>query len=417
MNENTNNTKIKVRKRKRRFDKYRKRKILFWFLLFAIILIGLIIFLFLFKTQVQQRYIRVGICGAIHKPAVYTMREGSDLSMLVMMAHGFTLQADVHKVNLERIVFHDSIYHIPESGVGNNSKSFLFMNEVNQTINTMFSKQRDVIAPEVKEKEIKIYSILYVGLPAVFVLINYYPEYKRINFVHLPHSTMFLTNNYRLSDMFFTLGVYPTMRILENRLKQRIDFYMIQDRYAFIDLIDRLGGVNVNLDKPYADAYELKDGNQQIDGFHAWEYIRFLDWKNIKLNVRSDKKIDLIQKDNFSVDPGTWERIYETRNQRQRYVLMAMRKAFTTMNTSQQMDVIQNFHEEFKTDMTNDFLIQFYTDLLRTRAFSFGSLPGYYGADDDKLFFYPDIPKFEMLRKQEIRRELQKRATKDQTVY
>ena len=412
-----NKNRIKIRKRKKKFDKYKKRKLLFWSLLLLIIITGLILFLFFFKNPVQQKFIRVGICGAIHKPAVYTLREGSDLSMLVLMAHGFTLHTDVRKVNLEKVVRNDSIYHIPESAEMSYNKRFSFIKEINQSINTSFRNLTKETTLELKEKEIKQYSIFYVGLPSVFVIINYYPEFKRINFVHIPHSTMFLNNDYRLSDMFFSIGINPTMRILENRLKQKIDFYMIQDRYDFIDLIDELGGVNINLDKPYADAYELTSGKQNIDGFHAWEYIRFLDWRNIKMTISQDKTIDLIRHDNFKVDPGTWERIYETRNQRQRYVLTGMRNAFMNMNASQQMDVIRNFNKVFKTDMTNEFLMKFYADLLKTPDFAFGSLPGYYGADGDKLFFYPDIPNFDMLRKQEIRRTLQKRAEKEQTVY
>jgi anionic cell wall polymer biosynthesis LytR-Cps2A-Psr (LCP) family protein len=364
-----------------------------------------------------HRLIRVGICGAINRPAVYTVREGSDLAMLVMLAHGFTPDADINKVNLDSVVRNDSIYHIPAHGGRNYSRTISVMREVNKSINMAFRDVSKEITSSANEDEIKQYSILYVGLPAVYVLINYYPEFHRINFVHLPHSAVFLHNEYRLSDIFFTFGIAPTMRILENRLKQKIDFYMIQDRFAFIDLINKLGGVDISLDEEYAREYELKQGQQNIDGFHAWEYIRFLDWKNLKLNVQNDKTINLIQKDNFQVDPKTWERIYETRNQRQRYVLLGMRKSFINLEPEQQLNVIKNIHNEFRTDMTNEFLMDLYTDLLSTRNFGFGSLPGYYSAEGKNLYFYPDLPDFDMLRKQEIRRYLEIRKEKEQTIY
>lgn len=407
----------KITRSKKSISKYKKRKIWFWLCLSCILLLGIVLYLSTIKVETPQRLIRVGICGAINRPAVYTMREGSDLGMLVRMGRGFSSHANIAKVDLDRIVYHDSIYHIPASGNNDYSKRFSFIKEINQTINASFTDVSKEVTFQTNQKEIKQYTILYVGLPAVYVLINYYPEFHKINFVHIPHSSVFLNNEYRLVDIFFTLGIQPTVKILENRMKQKIDFYMIQDRFKFIDLIDRLGGVDVKLDKPYADAYELNEGSQVIDGFHAWEYIRFLDWRNIKMNVQKNKSIDLIQKDNFQADPGTWERIYETRNQRQRYVLMGMRKAFVGLEPSKQLDVVSNFHKEFETDMTNQFLMQLYSDLLSTKNFAFGSLPGSYSHEGDKLFFYPDIPNFDKLRKELIRNYLETRRDKEQTIY
>jgi len=410
--------KVQRGSKKKSISKYRKRKIWFWITLLSLLTLGIALYLLVNRVETPHRLIRVGICGAINRPAVYTMREGSDLSMLVLMAHGFRPNADIKRINFDRIVYNDSIYHIPANGkTGNYSKTISLFKEVNRSINTSFKDVSKEVTAESNEPEIKQYSILYVGLPAVYVLINYYPEFHRINFVHIPHSSVFLYNEYRLSDFFFTLGIYPTMRMLENRLKQKIDFYMIQDRFAFIDLIDKLGGVEVNLDKQYAKEYELKDGQQTIDGFHAWEYIRFVDWKNLKLNVRNDKTINLIQKDNFRVEPRTWEQIYEIRNQRQRYVLLGMRKSFVNLGYGRQLDVIQNIHNEFTTDMTNEFLMGLYADLLSTRNFGFGSLPGYYSEEGNNLYFYPDLPNFDQLRKQEIRKYLEVRKGKEQTIY
>lgn len=407
-----------LKRRKRTCSsKYKKRKTYFWLTLCCVLILSISFYLTVNATVNPHRLIRVGICGAINRPAVYTMREGADLAMLVMAAHGFTPNAEMQKLNLDNIVSNDSIYHIPAKGGSSYSKTISFMKEVNKSINASFEENSKEITAKSDDKEIKQYSILYVGLPAVYVLINYYPEFHRINFVHIPHSAVFLYNKYRLSDLFFTMGIHPTVKVLENRLKQKIDFYMIQDRFAFIDLIDRLGGVNINLDKEYSKEYELNAGQQNIDGFHAWEYIRFMDWKNLKLNVQSDKSINLIQKDNFHVDPKTWERVYETRNQRQRYVLLGMRKSFVGLSLDKQLDVIQNINNLFTTDMTNEFLMGLYTDLLSTRNFAFGSLPGYYKSEGNSLYFYPDLPNFDMLRKQEVRKLIETTTEKEQTIY
>ena len=374
---------------------------------------------YLSKEKTVNQYIRVGICGAVRVPAVYTIREGSDIGMLIRLAHGLKPNANTTNVNLEFVVQHDSIYHIPSLGNENDEFKFRYelYTEVNRSIKSRFVDVTKKVSNEMQVKEIRKYSILYVGLPAVYVLINYYPDYNRINFIHIPHSTLFLNNEYRLSDIFFTLDINPTRKILEHTLKQKIDYYLIQDRSMFIDLIDKLGGVNVNLDAPYAEQYELSAGRQLIDGFHAWEYIRFLDWRNIEIKVKSEKQKDLIRKDNFEVSSRTWERIYEIRNQRQRYVLQGMRESFKSLPKQRQLNILENFSQLFQTDMSNSFLMQLYGDILTTKNFKFGSIPGYYSEEGDKLFYYPDLPNFEMLQEQQIRTWLEKRTGKDQTVY
>jgi len=339
------------------------------------------------------------------------------LSMLIRMAKGFTTRTDVSRVNVDLIVKNDSIYHLPCGGSSNLASNRVFISELNRTIKSSYTDLTKVVVANFKEKEIKQYTILYVGLPAVYVLIHYYPEFKRINFVHIPHSAVFLNNGYRLSDMFLTFGPYPTMRILEHTLKQKIDYYLIQDRSTFIDLINMLGGIELNLDKHYANEYALNQGKSSVDGFHAWEYIRFLDMRNIKMSVTGGKISNLVQKDNFEADPASWERIYEMRNQRQRYVLQGMRKSFLGISKSNQLDVINNFHKVFDTDMTNDFLMSLYKDILSTPNFAFGSLPGYYNTEGKNLYFYPDLPNFERLRQEEIRRDIEQRKSKTQTIY
>ena len=254
-------------------------------------------------------------------------------------------------------------------------------------------------------------------MPAVYVLINYYPEFQRINFIHLPHSAMFLNNEYRLIDLFFTLDIKPLKDILQDQLAQKIDYFLIQDRFNFIDLIDLLGGVDINIDKPYAEEYKLTAGMSKLDGYHSWEYIRFLDWRNVKMNVRSEKKRDLVRSDNFSIAGSDLERIYEMRNQRQRHVLEGMRKSFVSLSTVDQLFVVENFKNVFRTDMDTDFLMSLYKDILSTPNFSYGNLPGYYSTENNKVFFFPDMASFEMLRKREIRTYLQQRRSRQQVVY
>ncbi|MFW9603075.1 MAG: hypothetical protein ACMV1B_12270, partial [Prevotella sp.] len=77
----------------------------------------------------------------------------------------------------------------------------------------------------------------------------------------------------------------------------------------------------------------------------------------------------------------------------------------------------ESFKNVFRTDMKPDFLAKVYKDILVSPRFSYGSLPGYYGHENGKLFYYPDLPNFERLRKIEIRRSLEKRTNKEQVFY
>lgn len=390
-----------IRSRVKRYqgDKYRKRKLVFWLGLCSVGLLAVfLLFVWpLLKPEPKRELIRAGICGAVNSPAVYSLAKGADLAMLVRMAGGFTPSADFARVNLDRLVLHDTIYHIPARGVAGGIPSL--MDALKEPLSAPAADISKLVAAELGQKEIRKFTILYVGLPSVFVLITYAPDLKRIQFTHIPHSALFLNNDYRLQDIFFTVNIKSTVKLLENRLKQKIDYYLIQNRSAFLELIDRLHGIDITLDEPYARAYGMKPGTGHLDGFHVWEYIRFL-------NIR-----------NFKADPASWRLEYELRQQRQRMVLNGMRTAFAGLDTDGQLMVINNFARLFETDMDNGFILKLYKDVLQVPAFSFGALPGYYSGEDSKLYFYPDMPGYEMLLKKEIRTSLQGLKSREQTVY
>ncbi len=400
-----------------REDKYRRRKLVFWLSLCGVALLAvLLLFVWpLLRPEPKRELIRAGICGAVNRPAVYSLAKGADLAMLVRMAGGVTSTADFARVDLDRLVLNDTIYHIPARGVAGGGLSL--MDALKEPLSAPFTDISKLVAAELGQKEIRKYTILYVGLPSVFVLITYAPDLKRIQFTHIPHSALFLNNDYRLQDIFFTVNIKPTVKLLENRLKQKIDYYLIQNRSAFIELIDRLHGIDITLDEPYAKAYSMKPGTGHLDGFHAWEYIRFLNIRNMSVTHTSGKDMDLIRHDNFKAAPRSWELEYELRNQRQRMVLNGMRIAFAGLDTDGQLMVINNFARLFETDMDSGFILQLYKDVLQVPAFSFGAFPGYYSGENSKLYFYPDMPGYEMLLKKEIRTSLQGIKTREQTVY
>ncbi|MFV0538189.1 MAG: LCP family protein [Dysgonomonas sp.] len=405
-----------MEKKKRHIGKYRKRKICFWVTLIVLLIVSFLMYFFYpLKPAKNKHIIRAGICGAVKHPAVYSIPVGADVSTLVRLANGITADADIAHNDLGEIVMNDTIYHIPARGDKN--RQVAFNNEVKDVLSQPFSLSASDINMQKSDTTLRQYNVLYVGLPAVYLLIRYYPTLKRIDLTYIPHSTTFLVNDYRLIDIFFTLDVKPTMRILENKLGCKIDRYIIQDRTGFIDMIDALGGVDVNIDKSYADAYKLEPGKRRIGGLHTWEYIRYIDMKSIKALYTQGKNVDLIRHDNFQADPSAWQQVYDIRLHRQQLVLHAMYKALSELQMEQQLTFAQRFPHFVRTNMDKDFLLSMYADIYVKPQISISVFPGYYSYEGEKLFYNPDIPKFRMLYNQMRRNTLKKTDKREQVTY
>ena len=379
---------------------FRRRKIAFWVVLGLLVLAGLVywVVLPLLADNRERVSTRVAVCGAVNRPAVYSMERGSDLGMLIRRAGGLKPGADFFRVDAERTVLNDSVYIIPFRGNGGAAVRLPVVPE--GLMNKEVALAGDSLFLGKDGRELQHVSILYVGLPAVYVLITFYPELNRIQCTHIPFSTRFLAEDYRLMDLFFTLDIRPTLRIVEASLNQKIDYFLIQDRSGFISLIDRLGGVDCNLDGTYAQGVGVKPGKGRLDGFGAWEFIRFLD--------RQDAR---------GLDVRGLEVAYDARRHRQQGMLRAMRNAFGELDTEDQLKLIARIGELFQTNMDRKFVLSLYRNMLAVPEFSFGTLPGYYSAEGDRLFFYPDIPGYRSLLKREIRSYLVAPANRKQRVY
>ncbi|MEI6748937.1 MAG: LCP family protein [Bacteroidales bacterium] len=398
-----------------RKDRYHQRKLWFWVIFVLLFLLSAIL-IFLFSSQqkdTSRKFITVGICGEINHPAVYRALEGSDLAILIRKAKGLTYNADIRKLDMGRTILNDSIYHIPRRPYVSG------MNMNTALLKAIAEKYKHTPAPlSYRDKEINHISILYIGFPAVYMLINYYPDQKRVSIVHIPHSTILLNNDYRLIDIFFTLGIDPTIKILENSLNQHIDYYLIQDRFSFVDLVNMLNGIDLPVDQPFAEEYHLKAGTNHMDGFYTWEYIRFLDIKRMNRKFIPGKRQDLVRQDNFKIPPKDLRLAYELRQYRQRKVMNALRHAFSLAGPAEQVTIVTNIMKSFETNIGKELVFSLYKDVLSTPSFSYATIPGYYSDENDKLYYYLDIPGFKMLRDQEIRKYLEmKQNKKTQVIY
>jgi anionic cell wall polymer biosynthesis LytR-Cps2A-Psr (LCP) family protein len=393
---------------------YKNRKRWFWSVL-SLIFIGISLVFYYCSTPSavkNNNVISVAICGEIQHPAVYHIAEGSDLGQLIRAGDGLTYEADIRKLDLSKVVMNDTVYHIPRRPYETTSN---LNKDLQKALSNQYKQNPEPFS--MPDKGIKKITVLYVGFPAVYMLINYYPDQKRVSIVHIPHSTLFMDNDYRLIDIFFTIGIKPTVQMLEHTLQQQIDYYLIQDRFSFIDLVDLLGGIDLQLDAAFAEAYKLKPGNAHLDGFYTWEFIRFLDIKRMNVNYTNGNNIDLTRNDNFKIPPKNLQLAYELRQYRQRMVMNSLRSAYNKMSATEQLNVINKITRTFETDISKDLVLSLYKDVLSTPHFSFATLPGYYSDDPDKLYYYPDIPNLKLLLNQEIRKSLEVESGRKQTTY
>ncbi len=398
--------------------KYRVRKVYFW------VGLSLVAFFLIFRVYVypfliaetSKEFINVAICGEVQHPGIYQIPEGADLALLIKVAGGTTDKADFKKINIETVVKNDSVYYIPAR--------IDVKNEISLK-NALISLQKDsfnylssqLLKNYPIENEIKQTSFLYICFPAIFLLVNYVPEIERISITQIPHSSVFLSNSYRLIDLFLTLGIDPTINMLEKRMGQRIPFYLIQDKFSIIDLIDMIEGIDISIDAPFAEAAKIKAGFGHLNGEKTWEFIRFIDLKRIKKDYSIEKKHEDISDKKPEIKPSEWQLAYEMRNQRVRAVLKSMRSSFSKLNKVTQADIIYKISKTFETNMSFTSLISLYTSMLGSTHFSYGTLPGYYNNEGNNLYYYPDVPSYRLLQHQQNKDALQKTEKEQQIVY
>jgi hypothetical protein len=398
-------------------DKYRTRKIIFWSSLGAIFL-GAVFFIFILpgiNWSRSDNEIRTGICGAIRQPAVYTMIEGSDLSMLIRRAGGLTPNADISRINLDRVLRNDTIYPIPSRLRPQADREL--EDGLAEALTPDFEDIARRIAADMDQPPLKQINFLYIGFPAVYIIINYYPELNLMQMNHIPHTTLFLNNDFRLIDLFFMKGIDYTVRLIEIKMQTRIHHYVMQDRNSFIKMIDLLKGIEINIDLPFAEEYELKAGVGKLDGFLTWEFIRFLDIRRMQRTVNRNRNIDLSTTDNFTIPPAQLQLAYEMRNHRQKLVLNAMRQTFGRLSTVDQSRVVINITSTFETDLGPQQVLDLYKGVTGNIEYNFSTIPGFYSEENNNLYFYPDARAFELLKRQELEKYFKVRSARGTTIY
>ena len=93
------------------------------------------------------------------------------------------------------------------------------------------------------------------------IFANIDPINKKITLVSLPRDLYY--NGRKINSIYFFYGMDELKRTLSFISGYEIDKYILIDMYAFIDVIDLIGGIDVHLDQPVVDpTYRTFDGGK-----------------------------------------------------------------------------------------------------------------------------------------------------------
>lgn len=371
----------------------RKKNILIIATVVLLFLISLVVLLSGLKQHDKQsntNYISAGICGAIKKPGVYRLPVNSSLADLLMLGNGLTHNADIRNIDLNTVLQNDSIYHLPVR----KHNDYIIKTKAIQSLSPIPAKNT-------KGEEV---NFLYIGYPALYFLINYNTKTNKTLVTYIPHSSLFLDNEYRLIDIYFTLGRDYTIDLLQKSLGIKIDHYFVQDRSSFIAMIDQLGGLNINLDEWYAEEYNLKPGRQVIDGFHSFEFIRYIQKKT---------KITILKGDNLQL-------AYNLRQSRMKQTISALfcnfKKSAITKKLSTLAAIMRKNNTE--TNINIKALSQLIDQVQKNPKLNFETIHGYYIKKNNNLYYIPTEWNFKKLRKhQELNNYQVIKGEKQQILY
>ena len=128
------------------------------------------------------------------------------------------------------------------------------------------------------------------GRSDTLFLVSLDEEAKRASILSIPRDTRVEMEQgvYEKINHAYAYGGHEyAQKVLERLLAMKIDGYVIVNIHAFEQMIDAVGGVDIDVEKRmyYEDPWDedgglvidLQPGEQHLDGKHAMEYVRFRD--------------------------------------------------------------------------------------------------------------------------------------------
>lgn len=99
------------------------------------------------------------------------------------------------------------------------------------------------------------------GLVDTMIFANINPDTRKITLISIPRDLYY--NNRKINSYYALYGMEELKRILSKVTGYQIDRYILIDMYAFIEVIDLIGGVDVHLDVAVIDpTYRVNEGGE-----------------------------------------------------------------------------------------------------------------------------------------------------------
>lgn len=99
------------------------------------------------------------------------------------------------------------------------------------------------------------------SLVDTMIYANINPVTREITLVSIPRDLYY--NNRKINSYYALYGMNEMKRILSNVTGYKIDKFVLIDMYAFVEVVDILGGIDVHLESPVIDpTYKTFDGGK-----------------------------------------------------------------------------------------------------------------------------------------------------------
>lgn len=307
-------------KRKRLHRNLKKRLFLIVYFLAILVLVILLLSLPRSCSKSETNYAAVG--GCVNDPGVYPIYKGMTLYELIRKADGIKENADMSKFDPDMEVIPFETYCIP-CRIETKTKVKVIVPDIAPT-------KRDL--PIIMDSE--HFSIIYAGLPRTFILIDVYPQLNQIFTSHIPWFTAVhdLSGGMKTIFEMYLIGGTPSLvRATSEITNQKIDYYFAQDRPAWINFINYLGGVKVDIPPDFAREYKVNSGTHIIDGYTSWFYITYISKEMRKIDNRT----------------GSLNRIT-----RQKYFMKELFKKFSDLDFFSSGKIGKAILEEAETNIT-----------------------------------------------------------------
>jgi len=246
----------------------KKNKRLIKIVILLALLIGLLGGLYLLfspKKPIEQlSTYRVTITGQIKHAGVYDVPAGTDLSQLLHIAGGVTTAADISQLDLNQILKPNHTYVIPSKPISSAQDSTSSMVMLPSEYNLQPPKQSDHT------------NILYVALPHTFILIQIFDNANSIVVTQLPFQMVSSPDTQTIMEDVQYGGISSLLQNIEALLKDKVDYYLLQDKAQFVTTMNAMGGISLEPLAAFTKKMQLATGPISIDGATIWEYNLFL---------------------------------------------------------------------------------------------------------------------------------------------